>query len=62
MPDRMLLTIMVGDRLTLPDENGVMTGYSVERIDGDIGNARLYLQNANVSAEPQRVIDYTKVD
>lgn len=62
MQDRTLLSIMVGDQLTIPNEKGVMTTYNVERIHGDIANARLYLQNANISAEPQRVIDYTKVD
>ena len=62
MADRTLISIMVGDQLVLPDDNGVMTGYTVERIEGDIGSAKLYLQNANVSAEPVRVIEYHKVD
>lgn len=62
MAERMLLSIMVGDRLTIPNDQGVMTGYTVERIEGDIGDARVYLQNANVSAEPLRVIEYAKVD
>ena len=62
MADRTLISIMVGDQLVLPDDNGVMTGYSVERIEGDIGSAKLYLQNANVSADPLRVIEYAKVD
>lgn len=62
MADRTLITIMRGDKLVLPDDKGVMTGYSVERIEGDIGESRIYLQNDNVSAEPQRVIEYHKVD
>lgn len=59
-----ILAIMVGDKLKIgitPDDvEGVV--YDIMSIEGDDGNAQIYLQPETDHISPQRVIHFQRVD
>lgn len=59
---RNFIQMMVGDVLTLPDENGVMTGYIIERIEGTAFESQVVLKNATGVPSPERIVFYRRED
>lgn len=64
MADRQLqaLAILTDDRITLPNENGVETAYTIDRIEGTQFESTIHLKNANGIPGDIRVITYARTD
>lgn len=59
---RMALTIILGDKLTLPNDAGVETTYVIDRIEGTQFEAKIYLKNANGIPGDEKIVTYGRVD
>ncbi len=64
MADRQLqaLAFLTDDQLTLPDENGVETAYTIDRIEGTQFESKIYLKQANGVPGPEKILTYRRVD
>lgn len=60
--DKSKVTLSVGDVMIFPDEDEVPTGFAITRIEGNMAEGKITLENANGVPGPKKVISYTKVD
>lgn len=62
MAERGALAILHGDKLTLPNSEGVDTSYIIDRIEGTQFESIIHLKSANGIPGDTRVITYERTD
>lgn len=62
MATRMAISLMIDDKLTLPNENGVETAYIIDRIEGTQFESKIYLTQANGVPGHEKILTYKRVD
>ena len=62
MATQMAISLMIDDKLTLPNDNGVETAYIIDRIEGTQFESKIYLTQANGVPGHEKILTYKRVD
>ena len=62
MATQMTISLMIDDKLTLPNDNGVETAYIIDRIEGTQFESKIYLTQANGVPGHEKILTYKRVD
>ena len=62
MATQMAISLMIDDKLTLPNDNGVETAYTIDRIEGTQFESNIYLTQTNGVPGHEKILTYKRVD